>query len=143
MHAKKSLKSFTTLCETLWTVAHWAPLAVGFSRQEHWSALLCPLPGDRPYQGSNLRLSGLPALAGESFTTSTTWEALWNCPIAQNKTVSKRRYCFSKGAKKQRLTPPVKTFKYAGWWYFTSHAWSAKSRLPEKWLQTARHLTKF
>ena len=31
---------------TLWTVAHQAPLSMGFSRQEYWSGLLCPLPGD-------------------------------------------------------------------------------------------------
>ena len=28
-----------------WTVAHQAPLSVGFSRQEHWSGLPCPPPG--------------------------------------------------------------------------------------------------
>ena len=33
---------------TLWTVAHQAPLSLGFSRQEHWSGLLCSPPGDRP-----------------------------------------------------------------------------------------------
>ena len=31
---------------TLWTVVHQAPLSMGFSRQEYWSGLLCPLPGD-------------------------------------------------------------------------------------------------
>ena len=31
---------------TPWTVAHQAPLSMGFSRQEHWSRLLFPLPGD-------------------------------------------------------------------------------------------------
>ena len=30
----------------LWTVAHQAPLSVGFSRQEYWSGLPCPPPGD-------------------------------------------------------------------------------------------------
>ena len=34
--------------ETLWTVACQAPLSMGFSRQEHWSGLLCPPPGDLP-----------------------------------------------------------------------------------------------
>ena len=33
---------------TLWTVTHQAPLSVEFSRQEHWSGLPCPLPGDLP-----------------------------------------------------------------------------------------------
>ena len=30
---------------TLWTVAHQAPLCMGFSRQEYWSGLPCPPPG--------------------------------------------------------------------------------------------------
>ena len=31
---------------TQWTVAHQAPLTMGFSRQEYWSGLSCPPPGD-------------------------------------------------------------------------------------------------
>ena len=57
--------SSTSLCEhaqllqsylTLWTVAHQAPLSIGFSRQEHWSGLPCPPPGIFLTQGSNLCL---------------------------------------------------------------------------------------
>ena len=40
------------LFETLWTVAHQAPLSMGFSRQEYWSGLPCP----PPTQGSNPHL---------------------------------------------------------------------------------------
>ena len=36
-----------------WTVACQAPLSMGFSRQEHWSVLPFPTPGDLPDQGSN------------------------------------------------------------------------------------------
>ena len=36
---------------TSWTVAHQAPLSMGFSRQEHWSVLPCPSPGDLPDSG--------------------------------------------------------------------------------------------
>ena len=39
-----------------WTVAHQAPLSMGFSRQEYWSGLPCPPPGDLLTQGSHLRL---------------------------------------------------------------------------------------
>ena len=53
---------------TLWT--HPAPLSMGFSRQEYWSRLPCPPPGDLPTQGSNLGLLCLPALAGRFFTTN-------------------------------------------------------------------------
>ena len=43
--------SHVWLFETLWTVAHQAPLPMGFSRQEYWSGLPCPPPGDLPDQG--------------------------------------------------------------------------------------------
>ena len=36
---------------TLWTVAHQAPLSMGFSRQGYWSGLPCPPPGALPSQG--------------------------------------------------------------------------------------------
>ena len=36
---------------TPWTVAHKSPLFMGFSRQEHWSGLPCPFPGDHPDPG--------------------------------------------------------------------------------------------
>ena len=38
--------------ETLWTVARQAPLSMEFSRQEYWSGLPHPPPGDRPDSGS-------------------------------------------------------------------------------------------
>ena len=41
---------------TSWTVAHQAPLSLGFSRQEHWSELPSPSPGDLPNWGLNPRL---------------------------------------------------------------------------------------
>ena len=36
---------------TPWTIAHQAPLSTGFSRQEYWSGLPCPPPGDLPDSG--------------------------------------------------------------------------------------------
>ena len=36
---------------TLWTVNHRALLSMGFSRQEYWSELPCPPPGDLPDPG--------------------------------------------------------------------------------------------
>ena len=45
--------------ETPWTVARQAPLSMGFPRQEHWSGLPCPPPGDL-HQGIKLTS---PALA--------------------------------------------------------------------------------
>ena len=42
------------LIETLWTIAYQASLSMGFSRQEYWSGLPCPSPGDLPDPGFNL-----------------------------------------------------------------------------------------
>ena len=60
---------------TLWTVDCQAPLSVGFSRQEYWSGLPCPSPGDLPNPGTELASLMSPALADRFFTTSTPWEA--------------------------------------------------------------------
>ena len=57
------------------TRAHEATLSVGFSRQEHWSGLLCPPPGHLPHPGIEPIILTSPALAGGFFTTSATWEA--------------------------------------------------------------------
>ena len=38
--------SHVQLFMTLWTIARQAPLSMGFSRQEYWSGLPCPPPGD-------------------------------------------------------------------------------------------------
>ena len=58
------------------TIDHQAPLSLGFSRQEYWSGLPCPPPGDLPNPGTEPVTLMSPALAGRFFTTSTTWEAL-------------------------------------------------------------------
>ena len=46
---------------TPWTVALQAPLSMEFPRQEYWSVLLFPSPGDLPNPGTELMY---PALAG-------------------------------------------------------------------------------
>ena len=67
--------------------AHQAPLSMEFSRQEYWSGLPCPPPGDLPDSGIEPMSLMSPALAGRFFTTSTTWEA-------QKQTVKKYKYIF-------------------------------------------------
>ena len=53
------------LFEIPWTVACQASLSVGFSRQEYWSGLPFPSPGDLPESGIE---PVSPALAGGFFT---------------------------------------------------------------------------
>ena len=79
------------LFETLWTIDHQASLFMGFSRQEYWSGLPFPPPGNLPYTGIKFVSLTSPALAGGFFTTSTTWEdlcilfTLLNCPVVYTK----------------------------------------------------------
>ena len=63
---------------TLWVVAHQAPLSMGFFRQEYWSGLPFPLPGDLPNPGIEPRdrtpLS--PVLGRQVLHHWRHWEAL-------------------------------------------------------------------
>ena len=64
-----SVSLATKLCPTLvtpWTVVCQAPLSMGFSRQEYWSGLLFPSPGDFPDPGIE---TGSPALQADSLLT--------------------------------------------------------------------------
>ena len=61
------------LCLTLatpWTVARQAPLSMGFSRQEYWSGLPFPSPGDLPGPGIAPRS---PTLQADCFPTKLQW----------------------------------------------------------------------
>ena len=58
-------KSCSTLCDPP-TVASWAPLSMEFSRQEYWSGLPFPSPGDLPNPGIEL---GAPAFQAYSLPT--------------------------------------------------------------------------
>ena len=55
-----------TLCDTV-DFAHQAPLSMEYFRQEYWSGLPFPTPGDLPDPGIKL---ASPALAGRFFTTA-------------------------------------------------------------------------
>ena len=63
--------SHVRLLVNLWPVACHAPMSVGFSRQEYWSGLPCPSPGDLPNAGIKPTSLMSFALAEGFFTTST------------------------------------------------------------------------
>ena len=63
------------LFATPWSVAGQAPLSMEFSRQEHWSGLPCPPPGDPLEPGIEPASLMSLTLAGRFFTTSATWAA--------------------------------------------------------------------
>ena len=62
MCCAKSLQSFQ-LFATPWTIALQAPLSMGFSRQEYWSGLPSPPPGDLPHPEMEPASLMSPALA--------------------------------------------------------------------------------
>ena len=52
--------------QTLWTVAHQAPLSMGFFRQEYWNGLPFPPLGDLPDQGFEPTSPTSPAMQPDS-----------------------------------------------------------------------------
>ena len=70
------LQSYPTLCDPM-DCSLQAPLSMGFSRQEYWSGLPCPRPGDLPDPDTELRSPTSSALAGGFFSISITWETQW------------------------------------------------------------------
>ena len=61
---------------TPWTVAHQAPLSMGFSRQESWSGLPFPPQGELPNSGTEPVCLASPAQAGEFFTLALPGKSL-------------------------------------------------------------------
>ena len=70
----KLLQSCLILCDPMDCSTRQAPLSIGFSRQEYWSGLLCPPPGNLPSLGIKPLSLMSPASPWRFFTTSTTWE---------------------------------------------------------------------
>ena len=67
--------SHIQLCAALWIGGGQAPLPMEFSRQEYWSGVPFPTPGDLSDPGTELASLVPLALAGRFFITSATWEA--------------------------------------------------------------------
>ena len=61
---------------TPWTVAHQAPLPMGFSKQEYWSGLPSPSPGDLPDPEIEPTYLTSPVLAGRFFTAVQLTDSL-------------------------------------------------------------------
>ena len=71
--------SHVWLFATLWTITHQAPLSMGFSRQEYWSALPCSPPGDLPDSGIEPASLRSTCIGRRVLYLSATWEALVLC----------------------------------------------------------------
>ena len=71
------------LLVTPWTIAHQASLSMGFSRQEYWSELPCPPPGDLPDPGVK---HGYPALQADTLPCEPQASASSNwCVVKKEK----------------------------------------------------------
>ena len=90
-------------CSVAWTASCQAPLSMGFSRQNYWSRLPFPPPGDLPDPEMEPTSLASPALAGGFFffffffTTGATWEALQRtayCEPRIQKRGKRHRYRF-------------------------------------------------
>ena len=73
-HLSQKSLSRVRLFATPWTVAHQAPPSMGFSRQEYWSGLPFPSPGDLPDPGIE---PGSPALQAEALTSEPPGKPNW------------------------------------------------------------------
>ena len=63
---------------TPWTVAYQAPLSMGYSRQEYWSGLTFPSPGDLPDSGIE---PGSPALQADSLPAEPPGKPMLCIPV--------------------------------------------------------------
>ena len=76
-HHKVKVKSLSRvqLFATPWTVAHQAPLSMGFSRRGYWSGLLFPSPGGLPDPGIE---PWSPAVQAAALTSEPPFPANWS-----------------------------------------------------------------
>ena len=74
MKVKVKSLSHVRLFATPWTVAYQNPLSMGFPRQEYWSGMPFPSPGDPPDPGIELRS---PALKADALLSETPGKSWW------------------------------------------------------------------
>ena len=75
LHCDLVAKLCLILCNPMNCTAHQAPLSLGFSRQEYWSGLPFPPPGDLFNSGIEPASLLSPTMVDGFFTTGATWEA--------------------------------------------------------------------
>ena len=78
------LLSRAWLFVTPWTVAHQAPLSMGFSQQGYWSGLPFSHPGGLPNPGTKPTSPVSPALAGRFFTTEPPGKHTFITNLSEN-----------------------------------------------------------
>ena len=88
MYVASCMLNHVPLFTTLWTLAHQAPLSMGFSRQEYWSGLPFSPPGDIPNPGIKPMSPEASALADVFFTTEPPGKPFLYLRILQIRLIS-------------------------------------------------------
>ena len=78
---------------TPWTVAHQDPLSMGFSRQDYWSELPHPPPGNLPDPGMKPTYLMSPALQADSLPLSHRGSPTKSTATCYNKIDESHEYC--------------------------------------------------
>ena len=95
---------------TLWTVAHQAPLSMGFSRPEYWSWSPCPPSGDLPNLGIKPLSLMFPAVSlplappGKTHASLCPWKKVCDTKRHSLNTIWNRRTGLSSRQSTRRLT---------------------------------------
>ena len=111
------------LFATPWTVTRQAPLSMGLSRQEYWSGLPCPSPGDLPNPGIELRS---PALQADSLPSGPPRK-----PFAKHLLYSGHS-----------LSSPVQVILTTALWdrcYYYAHFTDKVTEIPCSWVSPGGH----
>ena len=85
-----------SLFATPWTVARQAPLSMGFPRQEYWSGLPFPSPGDLPSSGTEPTPPVSLAFAGGFLTVKATGEGLRLLCMCTSISTENKIYCYQR-----------------------------------------------
>ena len=105
---------------TQWVVVCQAPLSMGFSRQEYWSGLPCPLPGDLPNPEIEPVSVRSLSLASEYFTTSATLIVQFSTDITHAHRHRHRHVTMNLWMFVDPFTPDAS--KWRLWGYFNNYA---------------------
>ena len=92
---------------TPWIVAHQAPLSMGFLRQEYWSGLPFPSPGDLPKPGIKPRS---PQLQADSLPSEPQGKPLTSKAYSKSKTFGSEQWLWSYGCTHTHLNTHTYTY---------------------------------
>ena len=96
-------QSCPTLCD-LWTLAHKVPPSMGFSRQEYWSGLPFPSPGDLPNPGIKPRS---PTLQADALTSAPPGKPWTMCELDHKEGWAPKNWCFQAAVLEKTLESPL------------------------------------